>query len=111
MPTPLQFVDAIEEVRFDKSVRAVILKSDVPKVFCAGAGRWLNMKSIHPSFFFAPSPHNHKPDLKERLTMTQSDVGSAVFLLLVALILPTVSLNFLSVLSFQVARFVSGARG
>eukprot|EP01138_Halocafeteria_seosinensis_P006653 gb/GECG01006801.1/.p1 GENE.gb/GECG01006801.1/~~gb/GECG01006801.1/.p1 ORF type:complete len:326 (+),score=48.40 gb/GECG01006801.1/:1-978(+) len=45
---------ALDNVRFDPKVRAVILKSDVEKVFCAGA------------------------DLKERATMTQQEVGQFV---------------------------------
>lgn len=50
-----QFRSAMEEVRFDSSVRTVILRSSVPKVFCAGA------------------------DLKERAAMTKPEVAAFVF--------------------------------
>lgn len=46
--------EAIERVKVDRDVRAVILKSDVPGIFCAGA------------------------DLKERATMKEEDVGPFV---------------------------------
>ncbi|KAK1947247.1 Enoyl-CoA hydratase domain-containing protein 2 [Phytophthora citrophthora] len=45
-----EFRQALDQVRFDPKVRVVILRSVVPKVFCAGA------------------------DLKERLGMSQPEV-------------------------------------
>ncbi|XP_014247614.1 methylglutaconyl-CoA hydratase, mitochondrial [Cimex lectularius] len=47
--------DILEAVRYDKDVRALVLRSHVPGVFCAGA------------------------DLKERLQMTQTEVQMFVF--------------------------------
>ncbi|CAL8110829.1 unnamed protein product [Orchesella dallaii] len=49
-----KFEESIHTVRFDKDVRAVIIRSLVPGIFCAGA------------------------DLKERLTMKASEVGPFV---------------------------------
>lgn len=49
-----QFRNALDAVRFDNSLRAFIIKSDVPGVFCAGA------------------------DLKERAKMKMEDVGRFV---------------------------------
>lgn len=49
-----QMQTALDSVRFDPTVRTVVLKSDVEKVFCAGA------------------------DLKERATMTQQEVSQFV---------------------------------
>jgi len=49
-----QLRTAMESVKFDKEVRVVIVRSEVPGVFCAGA------------------------DLKERLTMTQEEAGAFV---------------------------------
>lgn len=46
--------ESVHSVRFDKDVRAVIIRSMVPGIFCAGA------------------------DLKERLTMKPSEVGPFV---------------------------------
>jgi len=46
--------DAMNEVRFDTGVRCVIIRSEVPGIFCAGA------------------------DLKERLTMTEREVATFV---------------------------------
>ncbi|KAL1130424.1 hypothetical protein AAG570_011672 [Ranatra chinensis] len=46
--------EALDAIRYDQSVRVVILKSEVEGVFCAGA------------------------DLKERLTLTQIEVGAFV---------------------------------
>lgn len=48
------FTEALESLKHDKSVRAVIVRSNVPGIFCAGA------------------------DLKERAKMAQSDVGPFV---------------------------------
>ena len=45
-----EFRQALEQVRFDSTVRVVVVRSAVPRVFCAGA------------------------DLKERLKMTPSEV-------------------------------------
>ena len=42
----IQFAAALGDVRYDKSVRAVILKSDVPRVFCAGAGNVMHIQRI-----------------------------------------------------------------
>ena len=50
----LQLEEAIERVKVDRDVRAVILKSDVPGIFCAGA------------------------DLKERAKMKEEEVGPFV---------------------------------
>ena len=50
----MQLEDAIVQVRNDRDIRAVILKSDVPGIFCAGA------------------------DLKERKTMKEEEVGPLV---------------------------------
>ena len=50
----LQLEEAIERVKIDRDVRAVILKSDVPGIFCAGA------------------------DLKERAKMKAEEVGPLV---------------------------------
>jgi methylglutaconyl-CoA hydratase len=49
-----EFRAALERVRFDASVRAVVLRSSVPKVFCAGA------------------------DLKERSAMSKAEVAAFV---------------------------------
>ncbi|KAK2550640.1 Methylglutaconyl-CoA hydratase [Acropora cervicornis] len=49
-----QFTDAMSCVKFDKTVRAVIFKSDAPGIFCAGA------------------------DLKERAKMHEQEVGPFV---------------------------------
>jgi len=49
-----QLRTAMESVKFDKDVRVVVVRSEVPGVFCAGA------------------------DLKERATMTQEEVGAFV---------------------------------
>ncbi|CAB4041806.1 methylglutaconyl- hydratase, mitochondrial-like [Paramuricea clavata] len=49
-----QFQNALDAVKFDKNLRAFILKSDVPGAFCAGA------------------------DLKERAKMRMEDVGRFV---------------------------------
>lgn len=49
-----EFVDALEAIPQDPSLRAVILTSEVERVFCAGA------------------------DLKERRTMTQQEAGMFV---------------------------------
>lgn len=49
-----RFEESVHSVRFDKDVRAVIIRSMVPGIFCAGA------------------------DLKERLTMKPSEVGPFV---------------------------------
>jgi len=46
--------DAMQEVRFDNNVRCVIIRSEVPGIFCAGA------------------------DLKERLTMSEREVAAFV---------------------------------
>ncbi|XP_005106654.2 methylglutaconyl-CoA hydratase, mitochondrial [Aplysia californica] len=46
--------DAMEEVKFDTGVRCVVIRSEVPGVFCAGA------------------------DLKERLTMSEKEVAAFV---------------------------------
>lgn len=46
----MQFVDVTNEIKANHAVRAVVLKSNVPKVFCAGA------------------------DLKERLNMPDTEV-------------------------------------
>ncbi|KAJ0394209.1 hypothetical protein ATCC90586_009839 [Pythium insidiosum] len=50
-----EFREAMDAVRFDTSVRVVVLQSVVPKVFCAGA------------------------DLKERLQMTPQEAAATVF--------------------------------
>lgn len=50
----LQLEEAIERIKVDRDVRAVILKSDVPGIFCAGA------------------------DLKERAKMKEEEVGPFV---------------------------------
>ena len=52
-----EFADALAAVRFDTSVRAVIVRSSVPGVFCAGA------------------------DLKERSAMSKAEVAAFVHLL------------------------------
>ncbi|ODM96975.1 Methylglutaconyl-CoA hydratase, mitochondrial [Orchesella cincta] len=49
-----EFEESVHAIRFDKEVRAVIIRSLVPGIFCAGA------------------------DLKERLTMPASEVGPFV---------------------------------
>uniref|UniRef100_A0AAV1U5Z0 Enoyl-CoA hydratase n=1 Tax=Peronospora matthiolae TaxID=2874970 RepID=A0AAV1U5Z0_9STRA len=48
-----EFRQALEQVRFDSSVRVVVVRSAVPRVFCAGA------------------------DLKERLRMTPSEAAAS----------------------------------
>jgi len=50
-----EFRAAIDRVRFDQSLRVVVLQSAFPKIFCAGA------------------------DLKERVTMDQEEVARFVF--------------------------------
>ena len=50
----LQLEDALAQARHDRNIRAVILKSDAPGIFCAGA------------------------DLKERAKMKDEDVGPFV---------------------------------
>ena len=50
----MQLEEAIERVKVDHDVRAVVLKSDVPGIFCAGA------------------------DLKERAKMKEEEVGPLV---------------------------------
>ena len=49
-----QLEEALERVRLDRDVRAVVIKSDVPGIFCAGA------------------------DLKERAKMKEEEVGPFV---------------------------------
>jgi methylglutaconyl-CoA hydratase len=49
-----EFRTALDSLRFNPDVRAVVLRSSIPKVFCAGA------------------------DLKERATMTRAEVSSFV---------------------------------
>ena len=50
----IQFDESLQSLRFNRAVRAIILRSAVPGIFCAGA------------------------DLKERATMKPEDVGPTV---------------------------------